>query len=223
MFLTNKTLGTDARFGGAMAFRWHFAGPYNVQVHGGAVGDSPVLGLGFFRSPSRYHYTVSGGALLIDKSVQRLSVTAGEIGLGIPTRKGSLQLLGSPISYYRDFVNDLAGAETHIKVTADHQFAPYFLVFAHGRAGFLFGGARTGERPVTQGTQDALGSRLMGSAGFILPFRDASDPQVRFVPALRFEASYESQRNAVSPTPAQPSPRADYDAWTLGVGVAGGF
>ncbi len=223
MFLTNKELSTDTRFGGALALRWHFGGPYNVQAHAGAIGDSPLLGLGFFRSPSRYRYTVSGGALLIDKSVQRLSVTGGEIGLGIPTRKGSVQLLGSPISYYRDFVNDLAGAETHLKVTVEHQFSPHLLVFAQGRAGFLFAGGRNIERPVTEGTQDGLGSRLMGTAGLIVPFRDSSDPHVHFVPSVRFEASYESQRNAVSPTSTVPSPRADYDAWTLGAGLAGGF
>jgi hypothetical protein len=222
-FLTNKELNTDTRFGGALALRWHFAGPYNVQAYAGAIGDSPVLGLGFFRSPSRHRYTVSGGALLIDKSVQRLSVTGGEVGLGIPTRRGSVQLLGSPISYYRDFVNDLAGAETHVKIAVEHQFSPHLLVFAHGRAGFLFAGGRTGERAVTEGTQDALGSRLMAAAGLTVPFRDSGDPQPRFIPSLRLEASYESQRNAVSPTSLQPSPRADYDAWTLAAGVAGGF
>ena len=222
-FLTNQATGHNAHLGGALSMKWHFAGAYNVQAYGGALAEAPLVGLGFYRSASRRRFMLSGGALLIDKGAQRFSVDPGEIGIGIPTKVGSLQVLGSPISYYRDLVNDLAGAETHIKVAVEQQPFRNLILSAQARAGFLFAGGRTTTRAVTEGTQDSLGSRLMGSVGVAIPFRDVSDLEVRFVPSIRLEASYESQRNAISPSELAPSPRADYDVWTLGAGFAGGF
>ena len=222
-FLTSQTVGRNTNFGGSASMKWHFAGPYNVQAYGGAVGESPLVGLGFYRAASRYRLMLSGGALLIDKGVQRFSIDAAEIGIGIPTRTGTVQVLASPIAYYRDLVNDLSGAETHLKVAVDQHVGRYLILSGQARAGFLYGGSRTGKRAITEGTQDSVGSRLIGTVSAVIPFRDVRDLEVRFVPSIRFDASYESQRNAISPSVLMPSPRADFDAWLLSAGIAAVF
>ena len=212
-FLLNDETSTTARLGGALLARWYFAGPHHIRASAGLVQSEPIGSIGFYRSPSRFEWRLAGSALLAEKGVQRSTLSAGEVGLGVPNRTGASTVLLAPITYYRDIVAGFGGLQTHIRLTTEQSLGRHILVGAGAKAGILYAGSATAARNLGEGEQEGVGSILGTDVQLTFLLADTTNPTIRFIPTLSLAGNYERQRVTATGI-GTPTARAPLDILT---------